>query len=180
MARMVRLWMVALAMTGVAAADWNDYAGTWAMRIGERNLFVLTLRRAPEGLEGTLEKPAHMESNNSIYANMRGARQDPVVKTRLAEGVLHITVRNRDDARDEDSFVMKLRGDRKAEMLPDGLPPEVVIEPRILERAADGVKVATDWEPNRAYVPADSDVSNREMEAIFDEDQRVRSTGHID
>jgi hypothetical protein len=40
--------------------------------------------------------------------------------------------------------------------------------------------VANDWEPNRLYVPGDSDTSNAGMKAIFDDDQRVRTTKNID
>jgi hypothetical protein len=56
----------------------------------------------------------------------------------------------------------------------------MVMQPDVFERAAGGATVAADWEPNRAYVPGDSDVPSAEMKAIYDEDQKVRSGAHVD
>ena len=178
---MVRPCIVLLIAANAAqSAGLKDFAGTWAMRLGERNLFVLTLAPQGEAIQGGLDRPARFSSNNSIFANMRGGvRHDTVVRSRVADGVLHLTIRNMDDAKDEDSYAMVLNG-KRAELTPDDLPAGVVVQPYAFERAPAGVTVATDWEPNRAYVPGDSDAPNPEMKAIFDEDQRVRSTDHTD
>ena len=178
---MLRLCIVTLMTASFAqSADLKDFAGTWAMRLGERNLFVLTLSRQGDGLKGTFDRPAHYTSNNSIFANMRGGvRHDSVVRCHLADGVLHLTIRNADDAKDEDSYAMTLKENR-AELAFDDVPAGAVVEPRTLERVPDGAAVATDWEPNRAYVAGDSDAPSAEMKAIFDEDQRVRSSEHVD
>ena len=89
--------------------------------------------------------------------------------------MLHLAIRNTNDPTDEDTYAMALKENR-AGLAFDGLPPGVVVQPYVFERAPRGAAVATDWEPNRAYVAGDSDVPNPQMKAIFDEDQRVRST----
>jgi len=171
------LW---LAATFAPAAELKEFTGTWVMRLGERNLFVLTLAQEGAGVRGSFERPAHLTSNNAIFSNMHGGvRHDSVVRSHFADGVLHLTIRNANDAQDEDSYAMAVKGDR-ADLAFDDLPAGVVAEPRTFERAPGGAAVATDWEPNRAYVPGDSDAPSAEMKAMFDEDQRVRSAEHID
>jgi len=108
-----------------------------------------------------------------------GVRHDVVARSRLADGTLHLTIQNAIDAKDEDSYAMTVKGDR-ADLVPDDLPAGVAVQPYAFERVPGGATVATDWEPNRAYTPGDSDAPSAEMKAIFDEDQRVRSAEHID
>jgi hypothetical protein len=157
----------------------QEFAGTWAMRLGSRNLFVLTLVQEGDGVQGAFDRPAKFSHLNSIFIDMRGGvRHDKVDKSHFADGVLHLTIRNADDSSDEDSYAMTVNGNR-AELAFDDLPPGIVVEARKFERAAAGAQVATDWEPNRAYVAGDSDVDSAEMKAIFDEDQRVRQGGPL-
>lgn len=161
------------------AADLKDYAGTWVMRAGERNLFVLTLASNAGSVQGALDRPAKYDSNNSLFANIRGTRRDRIVRSHFAAGALHFTIQNAADAKDEDSYVMTLKGDG-ADLLPEDLPAGAVVEAHIFERAHGTAAVATNWEPNRAYVTGDSDLPSKEMQGIYDEDQRVRSGPHID
>jgi hypothetical protein len=150
------------------------------MRLGERNLFVLTLTAEGESIRGTLDRPTHLSSNNGIFAGMRGrGRHDPVVRSHFADGILHLTSQNANDASDQDSYAMSVKGNR-AELTFDDVPAGVVMQPYVFERAPGGASVATDWEPNRAYAPGDSDAPSAEMKAIFDEVRRVRSAQHTD
>jgi hypothetical protein len=80
---------------------------------------------------------------------------------------------------DEDSFAMTVDRDRAA-LAREGLPQGVVAAPYSLERSAPGATVAADWQPNRIYSTADSDLPNADMAKIFDEDQRVRTAPNID
>ena len=171
-------WMAAASVG--RGADLNEFIGTWVLRLGQRNLFVLTLRAQGEGVGGSFERPAHFSSNNSIFSGMRGGvRRDSVVRSRFADGVLHLTIRNANDATDEDSYTMAVKGDR-AELNFDDVPAATVVEPLVFERAPGGAAVAADWEPNRVDAPGDSDTPSTAMKAIFDEDQRVRTGQHID
>lgn len=158
----------------------NDFAGTWVMKIDERNMFVLTLAPAGSSMKGTLERPMKFDSNNGAFANMRdGVRDDVVVVARLKDGTLRFTTRNPSNDKDEDGYVMTLRGSR-AELISDDLPAGFVMQPYVFEKGIAGTKVSTDWEPNRLYVAGDSDAPNAQMKAIYDEDQRVRSEKDVD
>jgi hypothetical protein len=65
-------------------AELKEYTGTWVMRLGERNLFVLTLRPEGDGVRGSFERPAKLSSNTYIFAGMSGVRHDKVVRSRFA------------------------------------------------------------------------------------------------
>jgi hypothetical protein len=157
-----------------------DFAGIWVMKMGERNMFVLTLEPAGSIMKGTFERPAKFDSTNGAFANIRGGvRDDVIVVARLKDGTLRFTTRNPNNASDEDGYVMALRGNR-AEIVSDDLPSGMVMQPYVFEKGAAGAKVPADWEPNRLYVASDSDTPDAEMKAIYDEDQRVRTEKEID
>lgn len=158
----------------------NNFAGTWVMRLGERNLFVITIVPAADGIAGTFDRPEHLSSTNSIFANIGNAvRQDKIVRARVEAGVLHFTVRNSEDASDEDDYAMSVDGN-EGTLARDGLPPTIVIPPARLIRVTSGTKVSTDWQANRIYTGDDSDIPSKEMKAIFDEDQQVRQSQQVD
>jgi hypothetical protein len=168
-------------LAGVAhAAELKDFTGTWVMRLGDRNMFVLTLTAEDSSISGSWDRPMTYASTNGAFSNMRGGvRRDPIVRAKLSDGVLHFTVQSASDAKDEDTYAMTVNGDHAT--LPfDDMPPGAVVAPMLFERVASGAKVATDWEPNRLYTPKDSDIPNAEMKAIFTEDQRVRMASDID
>ena len=173
----VALWLVAANIAQGAKPE--EFAGTWVMRLGERNLFVLTMTPEGEGVRGSFERPGKFSSTGSIFTGLSGsARQDKVVRSHFADGVLHLTTQNPNDAKDEDSYRMVVNGNQAA-LTPDDLPAGVVLEPYLFERVPAGAKVATDWELNRAYTTGDSDIPSADMKKIFDEDQRVRQEEHI-
>ena len=162
------------------AASPSPFAGTWAMRLGERNLFVITITPTSDGFTGTFDRPEHYSSTNTIFANITGKlRDDRIVRARADGSALHFTVRNSQDATDEDDYLMTVSGDQGTLAL-DGLPASIVVEPMRLVRVSAQAKVATDWQPNRIYCANDSDTPSNEMKAIFDEDQRVRESQHVD
>jgi hypothetical protein len=174
----VGVWM--LVANVAQGAKPEEFAGTWVMRLGGRNLFVLVLAPEGDGVRGSFERPTKFYSNGAIFTGLSGGtRQDKVVRGHFADGVLHLTIQNANDAKDEDSYRMVVNGNR-AELTFDDLPAEVVLEPYLLVRVPAGTKVTTDWEPNRTYSSDDSDIPSAEMKKIFDEDQRVRQAEHID
>lgn len=171
-------WMAAASVA--PGAELKEFSGTWVMRLGERNLFVLTLTPEGEGVRGSFERPAEFSSANQVFSGMRGGvRHDRVARSRFADGVLHLATQNANDAKDEDSYAMAVKGNR-AELVSEDAPAGMVVQPFVFERAPGGAAVAADWEPNRAYAPGDSDAPSTEMKAIFDEDQRVRSAQQTD
>jgi hypothetical protein len=179
--RVVGCLIALLMVPGAAhAAEMKNFAGTWARRLGARNLFVLGLTEDGGSLRGSWERPVKFSSNGNGFANMRGGvRKDKVSQFRVVDGVLHFTVQNANDPKDVDAYVMRVDGARAMVMF-DDLPADDVEEPDVFERVEVGATVALDWEPNRLCTARDSDVPNTEMEAIFKEDQRVRTVGKID
>jgi len=179
--RVVGCLIALLMVPGAAhAAEMKNFAGTWARRLGARNLFVLRLTEDGGSLRGSWERPVKFSSNGNGFANMRGGvRKDKVSQFRVVDGVLHFTVQNANDPKNVDAYVMRVDGARAMVMF-DDLPADDVEEPDVFERVEVGATVALDWEPNRLYTARDSDVPNTEMEAIFKEDQRVRTVGKID
>jgi hypothetical protein len=179
--RVVGCLIALLMVPGAAhAAEMKNFAGTWARRLGARNLFVLGLTEDGGSLRGSWERPVKFSSNGNGFANMRGGvRKDKVSQFRVVDGVLHFTVQNANDPKDVDAYVMRVDGARAMVMF-DDLPADDVEEPDVFERVEVGATIALDWEPNRLYTARDSDVPNTEMEAIFKEDQRVRTVGKID
>ena len=163
--------------SGVAPSS-NDFAGTWVMRLGSRNLFVLVLTPHGSELSGVWDRPSKYENTNGAFSNIQpGFRQDRIVRASLSGDTLRLTIQNAGDPKDEDSFLMTLHGDHALLTYDD---PDFVVAPYAFERAAPGAKIAADWEPNRLYTANDSDTSNPEMKAIFDQDQSVRTAPKID
>jgi len=162
------------------ASELKDFAGSWAMRIENRNLFVLTLTADGDQLRGAYDRPAEFSSTGNIFSNIKGTvRHDLVVKATLTNGVLHLTIQNANDAKDQDTYAMTVKADH-AEIADEDSDMGVSLDPRTFDRVPAGAAVATGWEPNRTYTSGDSDSPNPEMKAIFDEDQRVRQTSKID
>lgn len=164
----------------VRAAELKDFAGTWVMRLGDRNILVLTLKLENTTLTGAWNRPAECRNTNGAFSNIRGGvRHDRITQVNLSNGVLHITVQDTNDPKDEDTYAMAVSGDH-ASLAYDNLPPGVVAAPMQFERAASDATVATDWQPNRLYTTNDFDNPNAEMKAIFTEDQRVRTAATVD
>lgn len=150
------------------------------MKLGERNLFVLDLQFSRETVTGSLERPAKLLSTNGLYANIHGGvRHDPITLANLKDGVLHLTIQNTNDPKDQDHFAMTVKGNT-ASLAWDDLPEGMVLAPRTFTRSWVGAKVAVDWEPNRVYRADDSDTASAEMETIYTEDQRVRMGSAVD
>ncbi|MBB5342643.1 hypothetical protein [Tunturibacter empetritectus] len=106
-----------------------------------------------------------------------GVRHDVVAQVRLTEGVLSFKVQNAGDPKDEDQFRMRVDGDYASVTFDDQTS---VSDPLRFERVKTEATVSSDWELNRLYTADDSEVSNAEMKAIFEEDQRVRHNAKTD
>ena len=164
----------AFAAASVPAAELDEFAGTWAMRLSDRNFFVIRLTVSGGAIAGVFDHPAKFSSTNSIFANIRGGvLHDKIIKSRLENNALHFTVQDADAPSDQDQYTMTVEADR-AYLAFDGLPATIALDPWVLNRVSFAAQVATDWPPNRAYVAGDSDVPSAEMKAIYDEDQRAR------
>ena len=175
--------LIAFSMSSLSFAQETkpqEFVGTWVLKLGERNLFVLQVQAAGSGVTGSIQRPAKLSSINGAYANMRGGvRHDPITAAAIKDGALHITVQNANNPKDQDKFAMAVNG-RAASLAWDDLPEDVIVPPRLFELASSGAKVATDWEPNRLYTATDQETPSAEMKAIYTEDQRVRTEPSTD
>ena len=174
--------LLTLTTNAVGATELGDFAGTWVLRLGQRNMFVLTLAVEGDQIVGHFDRPVKFTSSGDSFGDIRGGvEHETIVLSRLEDGILHFKVQSATNPKDQDAYTLTLKADHShAEFAFDNLPAGVVLQPRSLERASATATVATDWEPNRLYSLTDSDVPNAEMKAIFDEDQRVRASSEID
>jgi hypothetical protein len=157
----------------------QDFAGTWTMKIAGKNLFVLKIEIQGDTIRGTYQRPAKYDMANLLFADIQGVRTDSLVGGRFRDGVLRFIIQNANDPNDKDQCALTLHGDR-AELSIEGLPPGVIVTPRVFVRAPDNAQVASDWQPNRGYSASDADTPNAEMTAIFDADQKDRTSDHVD
>ena len=94
------------------AAELKDFSGTWAMKLGQRNLYVLTLTQDGQALRGTMDRPTRLSGHNSIFEGMSGGvRRDIVVKSSLVDSILHFTIQNANDPKDEDDYTLAVLSD---------------------------------------------------------------------
>lgn len=148
------------------------------MRIGQRTIFVLSIRAAEksgQACAGTFSHPQHFRTGDGASFNhVSGPTEaEPIVACeRKAEG-LSITVQSPTDATDKDTYRLTVRDKAHAELQLEDAP----VPPFKLERAKGVVAVSTEWEANKSYSPDDDVPSNAEMKRIFDEDQKVRQSG---
>jgi hypothetical protein len=105
-------------LSGVAhAAELKDFAGTWVMRLGGRNMFVLTLVAEGANIRGSWDRPMKYAGTNGAFSNMHGGvRHDPIVRTKFSDGVLYLTVQSANDPKDEDTYAMTVNGDQEEQL----------------------------------------------------------------
>lgn len=152
--------------------------GEWVMHVGQRTMFVLSVRPAEnkgQACAGSLSRPKHLQTADGISFNhVAGPTEsESIVACERKAGGLSITVVNPTDATDRDTYMLMVRDGSHAELQIEGAP----VPPLKLERATGAVAVSTDWEVNKSYSPDDDVPSNAEMKRIFDEDQKVRQPG---
>lgn len=136
------LALITLAGTLTPAEELQDFAGTWVVQLGDRNIIVMTLTKDGNEIRGTFERPAKYSGMNGAFGNISGPiRRDKVIQKHFADGMLHLIVQNGDDPKSKDGFAMTVKGDR-AELRSDELPTGVVLQPLSFARVPAPAKVA--------------------------------------
>jgi hypothetical protein len=93
------IFAAALGAGGLHASEAAKFAGTWVMRLGDRNLFVLTLAEDGGSLHGSFEHPSKLSSTNGLFANIGGAIvRDNISSVHISDAALHLTVQNPSNA----------------------------------------------------------------------------------
>src|SRR5258708_2357618 len=122
---LIFLCCIVLAVPAFAdkGSDPADYAGAWVLKLGQRNLMVLTLKMEKGRLSGSLLRPEHLGMNNGLFSQISATTiTDPVVRSPVQQGHLIFTVQNPADKKDEDEFEMTLASDGQASLKIVGFP----------------------------------------------------------
>lgn len=164
---------------GGLAQETADFAGNWVMKVGNRNFIVVTLTSASGStgqFNGSLIRPQHFEiqTGGALLSGIKGpAIRYPIVRSTARENCLSFTTQNPADKSDEDNFQLCIAGQGRGTLKID--MPGFEAWPLTKEKGPQ--TVATDWDSARSYSLDDSDISNSEMQQIFEEDQKDREPG---
>jgi hypothetical protein len=175
-------WVIAvvfwiLASGAVQAQTFSDFAGTWAVRVADKNLFVLVLQPNGDSLDGYIDDPVKMSLSKAKFfvSDPHVGRQKVIGAEVGAGGVLTLTLQAT-SAANTNHFVMKLDGSN-AILAHGANSSDFNVAPLPLIRVEQNAQVSTDWDINVVYNLDGSNMPNAEMKAIFSEDQRVRTGG---
>lgn len=155
-----------------------DFAGFWAIKIGNRALMAVTLKRVPGSAgryTGSLATPTHFNTSgaNEFFSDIQGPiNRSRVVGTRVGGNCLTLTSQDSGGKGNSDSFRFCLGAPGHAS-LGLGIPG---FGPLPLTREKQPLVVGANWDRNRTYFVGESDVSNAEMRRIFNADQKDRKS----
>jgi len=162
-----------------SAPAFGDYAGQYVMRLGQRNLMVISLRPKGETLEGSLKRPRSFGGNVSIKVT------NPVVATYIVHSAtivgdhLKLVVQNAEKASDSDTWDLNLVDSSHATLGSDDEGFAMEQFPLLRVPAQPQESVSTDWDPNHVYGPDDNMPSSPVMARVFEEDQKPRQSGQL-
>ncbi len=151
-----------------------DFAGEWALRLGKRVFLVVSLKPVAQDAgryEGALIRPKHFSTSGVNFSGISGgAVRFRIVKSAIKENCLSFTTENPADTSDTDDFQLCEVSDGQG-TLKLKVPG---FEAWPVSREKGPVALATDWDSARSYLLDDTDVSNAEMQRVFEDDQKVR------
>lgn len=155
----------------------QSVAGEWALNLGKRTLFVLSLHPISgksDSYTGSLSRPTHLTTSDAVsFSHIEGPVEiDPIVASGWKNNALSITVENPKDSKDRTVYLLTVKDATHAELQLNGVP----IPPMKLTRATQNAAVFEDWRAEQTYSLDDDAPSNPEMKRIFDEDQNDRKS----
>jgi hypothetical protein len=155
----------------------TGYAGTWAMNLGTRSFIVLTIEENHGAYTGSWAHPKRFDlgmGKGGAFSHISTEiKRDTLAKMSVQGSHLHFDIPDPTAPSEPDEYDMTLKGADEALVQMVNAP----IDPWPFARSQGGgvPAVATDWDAQRSYtLKEEPTVSNPEMRAIFDEDQRVR------
>jgi hypothetical protein len=176
--------LLALCLLGSTAAQQHvDFSGSWALKIGDRVLFLITLEPAPGSFgqfTGKVVHPLHVNATDDRFDGISGPTTHyAIVRGNVKENCFTFVTKNPRDASDEDNYQICVTGNGTATL---SVPDAPGLGPWPLTKVTSTAAVATNWDSCRSYFQDDTDVSNPEMKKIFDADQGDRQlpNGKID
>lgn len=170
------LFSATLLCSAQSSSPLEQYAGQYVMRLGERNLIVVSLTMEHGSLAGTLKRPRAFGGGTYIRVTNPTTGVYAVQSATIVGDHLKLVVRNTQKVSDTDTWNLTLTGPGSATLGPD--EDEVAVDPFPLVRvpAQPEQAIATDWVPNRSYGADDGAPSSAVMARIFDEDQKPRQS----
>jgi hypothetical protein len=169
--------MIGADASASGGASLDNFVGNWVMKLGAKNLIVLKLKSQGGHLTGTVSRPKHFQCNDGIRFSGISSEvgTDPVVRSSVEKGHLHIVAQNPTDKTDEDEYDVELTGENQASLKIVGAPFDPWTIVRVQGKSEPDV--ATDWDAKRMYTLEDeTDTPNAEMAKIYGEDQKVRQS----
>jgi hypothetical protein len=171
--------LILSAIGAVAAPSADDLRGTWAVEVEGRNLFVLKLESAAQGLSGTLQRPTVVAVSPSSRGVSYRSVKAPIYTSRVRQvrttpdGVVLSYAPPGGEAKE---FLLRPDGKDVARFVFDAADPDG--PSAILTRASVSAAVAANWQEDKTYfVPAPEQASNPEIAGIFAADQADRQAG---
>jgi hypothetical protein len=178
--RLSGLWLfLCLAFHATAPAQGaKDLGGNWVLRLGNRIFIVVSLSPIMGSggqFTGSLTRPKHFSmANGAFFSGIMGPTVDyRIVHSLTKADCLSFTTQNPADKSDEDNFQLCTSGQGRGTLKFDiaGLEPWPVTK----EKGA--LAIAKDWDSTRNYFLDDTNVSDPEMQRIFEADQKDRQPG---
>ena len=171
-------FLVASMVSSAAAPQFTDFIGTWQLQIDRQNFFILELEGSNPAPHGTFWRPKGLEVTSNVFqVSDPHAAKYVLVQSEIKDGDLRLTFR--DVSKDETEFNVRSQGDKIELSIPE-VPREAGLGPWTLESAPKGSAISESWQPGRAYMVGDDDVSNAEIDEIYAQDQADRTTKSID
>ena len=171
------LLLVGAAFMAIGLAETpTNFAGSWALKIGDRTLMVLTLKQTPGSaghFTGWLARPRKYESSGvgNFFSDINGPIVHyPIIESSVTGNCLAFTTQNPADMNDKHNFRLCPGAPGHATLRTD-IP---TFQPWPVTRDRGVVVVATNWDRSRTYFLGETSVSNEEMRQIFEADQKDR------
>lgn len=171
--------MSLLFTVSASAAQAGNPVGRWALHADGQTLMILELSRDPafaEGLSGQLIRPERMELSGTRAPGSHSfsAIEGAIVRRRIHDAALrggdHVFRIDGRRAGQSDEYVFRVASDGSGELTLSGAP----VAPFVFVRASAGEAVAQRWNPERTYRVDWERLSNPQMTAIFEADQKSR------
>ena len=176
-ARIACVFCAFLAVAGCAQSKPTPqkFGGTWTMSLGDRTFLVLELTESSDKIGGTLSHPEQFQIDGagSFFSKISPkVASEIVTSSSIKEEHLRFATANSKDPNDITEYDLTITGEDQASLkIVDG-----PFEAWPIARIPTGTRatVFTGWDAQKVYPDSASEVSNPEMQKIYEADQKPR------